>query len=41
MREEISLGLFSSKKPGASRNRFCCTARRMSATTRSPSHDTV
>ena len=41
MRLEISFGLFSSKKLGACRSKFCCTARRMSATTRSPSQLTL
>ena len=36
MRLAISPGLFSSKKRGAKRNKFCCTATRMSPTTRSP-----
>jgi hypothetical protein len=39
-REAISEGRFSSKKLGASRSRFACTASRTSATTRSPSHET-
>ena len=41
MRLEISRGLFSSKKLGGMRSRFDCTARRISATTRSPSHETL
>ena len=36
----ISLGLFSSKKEGASVSRLLCTLMRKSATTRSPSQDT-
>ena len=40
MREVISAGRFSSKKPGDMRSRLRCTARRMSATVRSPSHET-
>ena len=40
IREVISAGRFSSKKPGESRSRLRCTARRMSATVRSPSQDT-
>ena len=36
IRLAISAGRFSSKKPGARRSRLRCTARRMSATTRSP-----
>ena len=40
IRELISLGLFSSKNAGESRIRLLCTARRISATTRSPSHET-
>ena len=40
IREEISFGLLVSKKDGGRRKRFCCTRRRMSATTRSPSHET-
>src|SRR3546814_14370746 len=37
MREAISDGRFSSKKPGARRSRLRCTAWRMSASVRSPS----
>jgi len=37
IREAISEGLFSSKKPGARLSRLRCTASRISATTRSPS----
>ena len=40
IREVISAGRFSSKKPGDMRSRFRCTASRMSATVRSPSHET-
>jgi hypothetical protein len=40
IREAISLGLFTSKKAGGRRSRLACTRRRMSATTRSPSHET-
>ena len=40
MREVISAGRFSSKKPGDMRNRLRCTARRISATVRSPSQET-
>ena len=36
----ISFGLFSSKKLGGIRSRLVWTSRRMSATTRSPSHET-
>ena len=39
-REATSDGRFSSNQRGASRNRLACTAMRMSATVRSPSHDT-
>ena len=41
IREEISLGLLASKKEGGRRSRFFCTERRISATTRSPSHETL
>ena len=40
MREVISAGRFSSKKPGDRRSRLRCTASRMSATVRSPSQET-
>jgi hypothetical protein len=40
MRDVISAGLFSSKKPGDSRRRLRWTASRMSATVLSPSQDT-
>ncbi len=40
MREAISEGRFVSKKLGARPSRLRWTARRMSATTRSPSHET-
>ncbi len=40
IREVISAGRFSSKKPGDRRSRLRWTARRMSATVRSPIHDT-
>ena len=40
IRDVISAGRFSSKKPGERRSRLRCTARRMSATVRSPSQET-
>ena len=40
MREVISAGRFSSKKPGDIRSRLRCTASRMSATVRSPNQET-
>ena len=39
-REVISAGRFSSKNPGDKRSKLRCTASRISATVRSPSHET-